>query len=1023
MSETITIVTEYLKNQNKYTKIYGNYTIFLVQVGSFFEAYQTLDEGYDLQKLSNVLNMVVSRKNKSIPIIDIKNPYMLGFPCIAKTKYIKILVDNGYTIILMEQITQAPNPKREVTEIYSPGTYIDEIKSPDSNYILTIYLEEIIIKNKNVYLVGLSLIESSTGYIKVHESHSTIDDEKITLDEILKFINSYMPSEILIITLDVLNIKEIINYLELGNKNFIHKTIQDFKALKGNNNILKISYQIEFLKNIYNIKNAPIEFLELENLNHARDALIISLHYLNDHNSKLIKKIQKPEIYIKDSKMHLGNNPIYQLDIFSKTEKNIYSIDNTFKCLFDIINKTCTPMGRRYLKDILIEPSIDINELETRYNIIEYLQNTFEIFQNILYEIKDTERLERKMTILNIHPYEFRSWINYQESVKKLIDKIDNDKILNKMISKMNKINIQEIKNNIYIMLDSINCTFKIEELKYNINEIETNIFTNKYSDISNLETSINVCTDFMNILAEKLNDILNNILNKNKNSELKNKDSKDNKKDILTNHNDRDGYFLILSKRRAEILEQELKKYKTINISNNIIINTSLLKFKHPEKGTQSKIFCDEIEQNSDKILEFKEEIKRLSKQYFNNEISNLMLEYENNIRITTKIISIFDFLVSGAIIANKYYYNKPKIVNKYNEKSYFIAKQLRHPIVERINIDTEYIPTDIELGTTKQDGILLFGLNSAGKSTLQKAIGISVLLAQIGYFVPAQEYTYYPYKSMLTRISSNDNIFKGLSSFTYEVLELATIIKRSSKNTLVIADEICKGTEHNSSLIIVMSIIKMLSENNTSFITASHLHELLEMEELQKLKNINKYHLHVEFDEENNRLIYDRILKEGSGTNFYGFHVAKFLINNKTFTQISTELSKTFNKTNLNSDKISRYNSKLYINKCAICYKIPKENEHFLETHHINFQRDCNELGLINKKKYLYKNHKSNLVILCKKCHNEIDKNKLNIYGYKETIDGKILNFDKSSICNNIKDIHKLNKKINIKMFNLFS
>jgi DNA mismatch repair protein MutS len=228
------LISEYFKNQNKYTKIYGSMSIFLMQVGSFFEAYQTLEEGYDLNILSNVLNMVVSRKNKSIPIIDIKNPYMLGFPCIAKSKYFKILIENGYTVIVMEQISEAPHPKREITEIISPGSYLDEINTVDNNYILTIFLEEISNNKNNVFHSGLCLIDSSTGFIKLYECISIQDDEKITLDEIIKFIKSYNPKELLLITSEIIDVKYIINYLELDKTRYTHKVLQEFINLKGN---------------------------------------------------------------------------------------------------------------------------------------------------------------------------------------------------------------------------------------------------------------------------------------------------------------------------------------------------------------------------------------------------------------------------------------------------------------------------------------------------------------------------------------------------------------------------------------------------------------------------------------------------------------------------------------------------------------------------------------------------------------------------------------------------------------------
>ena len=136
------LIEEYFRLQEKYSKKYGINTILFLQVGSFHEAYQTLDKGYNLVKLSETLNIIVSKKNKSIPDVNFSNPYMLGFPTATLQKYINKLIENNYTVVIGDQITPPPNPQRAITNIYSPGTYIDEF-NPESNYILSIYLEEI----------------------------------------------------------------------------------------------------------------------------------------------------------------------------------------------------------------------------------------------------------------------------------------------------------------------------------------------------------------------------------------------------------------------------------------------------------------------------------------------------------------------------------------------------------------------------------------------------------------------------------------------------------------------------------------------------------------------------------------------------------------------------------------------------------------------------------------------------------------------------------------------------------------
>jgi len=1030
---------EYFLNQDKYNKIHGKLTIFFTQCGMFFEAYETLEEGYDLQILSNIMNITVTKKDKSIPV-SVKNPYMLGFPTIASHKHIKTLVDNGYTVIIQEQVSPGPKPRREITGIFSPATYINEISKPDSNYMLTILLEETLIlkTNKKAYIAGLSLIEPSTGYIKIHETYSTINDEKISLDEIVKFINSFDPSEILLITSNIHNINEIICYLEIINRSYVHKTIEEVKMLKGYANFQQLAYQNDLLKKIYKINISPIENLNLEKFTLARDSFILSLLYLSDHNSNLLLSISKPDIYIKEDSMHMGNNPISQLDIFIKEDKTLYSVENTYKCLFDIINKTVTPMGRRYLKNMLIEPQINQNKLELSYLIIEHLQKSHTMYDEIICEIKDTERLDRKINIQNIHPIDFSQWINFQESSLKLLKSIKTDNSLLIHLKNYSGYDINDIIKNIQSMLDYIRITYNRSQLdKYLINDITGSIFLpGKYIDIDNLQDSINICNNFMNELAIYFDKIVK-----------KKFSTKFNSEDIMVkvDSNERDGYFLILSTKRAEYLEKEILKLQSIDLKigmssssdlqqsasgNKILkIKTSSLKFQQKGKGASTKIFCDELKEKSDKINDYIEQIKLIIKDTFVSELKILCEKFGSFIKESTNLIAQFDFLLSGAKSANKFYYNKPNIKNIYNNKSYFKAKQLRHPIVERINIETEYIPTDIELGTfnsehsgqdrkslasshpehsgqdrkslaslhpehSGQDGILLFGLNTAGKSTLQKAIGISIIMAQIGYFVPATSFDFFPYKSIITRISSKDNMFKGLSTFGLELNELATILKRNSENTLIIADELCSGTEHISSLVIVMTMIKMLSKAKASFITATHLHDICNFSSLNELINVKKYHLHVECDNKNNKLVYDRLLKEGSGSSFYGLLVAKNIINDANFTTYTSEFLNEYNGFSLNSEKKSRYNRNLFIQKCSVCGSIPKDNEIPLETHHINFQRNCNSMGFINGKNYIHKNHKSNLVILCYKCHDKIDNGLIEIDGYVDTNEGKELN-----------------------------
>ena len=144
------------------------------------------------------------------------------------------------------------------------------------------------------------------------------------------------------------------------------------------------------------------------------------------------------------------------------------------------------------------------------------------------------------------------------------------------------------------------------------------------------------------------------------------------------------------------------------------------------------------------------------------------------------------------------------------------------------------------VELGMDMNTRATLVGLNGSGKSTLMKSIGLNIILAQIGYYTAASTFEYSPYENLFTRINSNDNMFRGLSSFMVEMIELTSILKRNNSNTLVLGDEICKGTENKSANIIVAYMLKTLSESKTSFITATHLHELINLPSVNELNNV---------------------------------------------------------------------------------------------------------------------------------------------------------------------------------------
>ena len=285
-------------------------------------------------------------------------------------------------------------------------------------------------------------------------------------------------------------------------------------------------------------------------------------------------------------------------------------------------------------------------------------------------------------------------------------------------------------------------------------------------------------------------------------------------------------------------------KKYENITFekrNSNVVIKSADLKnASNKIKLIEEKLF------NLTKI-EFKKQISKYTNNY-----------YLDNFKLLNKIIADIDIYKSYSKLSVKHNYCRPIIENKYENKSYLKLFDLRHPIIEIIHSEYEYIPNNVELSGDVNDGMLVFGPNATGKSTIMKSTGIAIIMAQCGMFVPCSRMIYYPYKKMFTRILGNDNLFKGQSSFAVEMLEVKHIIDNAHNNSLILGDEICRGTEDLSAISLVGSLLNELSKRQISLIFTTHLHKLPELNIVKKLQNIKFYHLTISIVDE--KIIYLR-------------------------------------------------------------------------------------------------------------------------------------------------------------------
>ena len=204
----ITISDEYFQYMDKYQAKYGKKTIVIMQVGSFHEIYSCSirKKNPEIYQIADILNLVVSRKDKSEPISE-SNHLMCGWPCVATTKFIKLLIDNNFTVVVIDQTTPPPNPLREVTGVYSPSTYIDN-QTHENKYLMALYIEINASLNtaKPNISIGMCAVDSSTGDVSYYETHASGLSEE-ALQETQRFYHYYRPVELIVYQIDNTSIK------------------------------------------------------------------------------------------------------------------------------------------------------------------------------------------------------------------------------------------------------------------------------------------------------------------------------------------------------------------------------------------------------------------------------------------------------------------------------------------------------------------------------------------------------------------------------------------------------------------------------------------------------------------------------------------------------------------------------------------------------------------------------------------------------------------------------------------------
>jgi len=984
----MTLIQEYLSLTNQYKEQYGENTIVLMQVGAFFEVYAIYNKedntivGSSITDFSKICDLNIAEKKMCV---DDNNVIMAGFSHYMIDKYLKKLQDAGFTIVLY---TQDENNKtnRSLAGIYSPGTYFSTESTNITNNTTCIWINVLDCSksliyskkkenfNKKMIFVGISNIDIITGKTNIFEFKENYLNSPTTFDDLERFISIYIPSEVIIVGQNIsdVEIDDIIQYagiecLTIHKINITNKN--DSKNYNQAINCEKQIYQTEILNKFYSKKNIILEHFYEKT--YATQSFCYLLDFIYQHNPSLVNKLSEPNFENCTDKLVLANHSLKQLNIIQDKYNGKYS------SVEKLTNQCITPMGKRFFSTLLVNPTTNVEYLQKEYNITEYLiENVSDIdfLRNKMLPLKDLSKINRQIIMKKVNP---KTLFHLYHNLTIIRDiSISRDSVVNEYIRSHNINHIddycREIAEFIEETLDIPLC-----ETIDSFSQFEIN-FIKKRVDV-HLDEQYK-CLLESNDKLEEIRIFLNNKISSVEKKEKNEKKERNN--DYIKKHEtEKSSIHLVATKRRCVLLKNELSSSKDKKVSLSyfstfsgkkedfIFENGKSISFE-VQSGSNEFIIHPQINELCKNITIIKNQMKDLiTTIYMKCIVEKLSELFSEKVEKIVEYITYLDTIYTKAFISKKYHYNKPIIETK-SDKSFFKANNMRHPLIEHLQTNEIYVTNDLDLGCKESiDGVLLYGTNAVGKTSLIRAIGINIIMAQAGLFVPCSMFIYKPYEYIFTRILGNDNIFKGLSTFAVEMSELRTILKICNKNSLVLGDELCSGTESISAKSIFVAGVQTLIEKKSSFIFATHLHEIIEYEEINKCEKLALKHMAVSYDRENDRLIYDRKIQDGPGNNMYGLEVCRSLSLPQDFLTLADNIRMKYNPISgsLLSLKKTKYNSKKIRSVCEKCGK-----KMSTEIHHLIPQKEADKNGMIQKDGSIFhKNHVANLMAVCEECH----------------------------------------------------
>ena len=607
----------------------------------------------------------------------------------------------------------------------------------------------------------------------------------------------------------------------------VHEFSEEIKSFSPEIEAIPITVVDNLYFDINNCENSLKEFFGVENLEAFR---------LNEHKTGAIACSMCLE-YLKSLKKndikHISSLNYYSLDDFlivdeisRRNLELVRSIRTGSKegTLLSVMDKTRTPMGSRLLMERIKYPHLDINVIQHRLNAVSECKEKIHITEDIrliLDKIGDLSRIISKIGTLKANPRDLIALSTYLRTSPEL------------------KYLLEEFENPLFMYLSN-----NLENYSEVTDLIERAILENPPLTI----TDGNIISDGYNDELDELRSI-----------------SREGK-----------GWIAGLQKKEKEITGIPSLKIGYNKVFGYYLEVTKTHKDKIPDHYIRKQTLVNseryispELKEYESKVLGAEERIKNIEYELF-TELRQAVYDKLEWIQKYVQIIAETDYIANLGYIAYHFNYCRPE----FSTEGILELKDCRHPVIETLLKEEEFIPNDAELNSSKSLIALITGPNMAGKSTYLRQIGLIAIMAQMGSFVPASTAVLPIFDQVFTRVGASDNLAQGQSTFLVEMLETANILHNATEKSLVLLDEVGRGTSTFDGLSLAWAIVEHISSRNKSkTLFATHYHELTELENvLMNVKNFN-----VSVKEWNDKMIFMRKIEKGGADQSYGIQVAR--------------------------------------------------------------------------------------------------------------------------------------------------